>query len=167
MNEERKVVLSLGSNIENRQFYLESAILALADAFQVKVEQSQFYETAPWGFEAEVSFLNCCVMFYSSCNPIEILNVTQVIEKSLGRVKKSKKNKYQSRVIDIDILYVGALVVQSQNLTIPHPLLYARGFVLVPLVELCPELIDPVKNESITQIFEQCNDENKVILYKI
>jgi 2-amino-4-hydroxy-6-hydroxymethyldihydropteridine diphosphokinase len=106
-------------------------------------------------------------MFYSSCNPIEILNVTQVIEKSLGRVKKSKKNKYQSRVIDIDILYVGALVVQSQNLTIPHPLLYARGFVLVPLVELCPELIDPVKNESITQIFEQCNDENKVILYKI
>src|SRR5690554_4018541 len=107
MKENRRVVLSLGSNIENRQGFLETAIKELESVFNSKISQSQIYETAPWGFESDVPFLNCCVSFYSSCNPKEVLLATKKIEKDLGRVKKSQINEYESRVIDIDILYVG------------------------------------------------------------
>ena len=166
MKEKKQVVLSLGSNIENRQKYLEDAIQEIEKAFDCEVKKSRFYETAPWGFESEVPFLNCCVCFYSSCNPIEVLIVTKKIENKLGRVKKSQINNYESRVIDVDILYVGDEVVKTPELTIPHPLLYARSFVLTPLVEILPGLIDPVKKQTILQLFEQCNDDNRVILYE-
>lgn len=166
MREKENVVLSLGSNIGNRKKFIEDAIIEIENVFQSEIKKSSFYETEPWGFDAETPFLNCCISFFSSCNPKEILKTTQKIEIELGRVKKSKNSNYQPRVIDIDILYVGQLIVDEVNLTIPHPLIYDRSFVLIPLVELCPHLIDPVKKTSISQLFERCNDENKVILYE-
>jgi len=166
MSKKENVILSLGSNIGNRKKFIEDAIIEIENIFQSEVRKSSFYETEPWGFDAEVSFLNCCISFFSSCNPKEILKATQKIEIELGRVKKSKNSNYQPRVIDIDILYVGQLKVNEEDLTIPHPLIYDRSFVLTPLVELYPHLIDPVKKASVSQLFEQCNDDNKVILYE-
>ena len=166
MKEKRKVILSLGSNIPDRKQYLEKAIVELEKVFETQVVRSRIYETAPWGFESEVPFLNCCVSFYSSCIPTDLLFVTKRIEKDLGRVKKSQKNEYQSRVIDIDILYVGELIVRTDELTLPHPQLYDRSFVLTPLIEICPAFVDPVKKQNITAILESCNDKNSVILYE-
>ncbi|HLW29543.1 MAG TPA: 2-amino-4-hydroxy-6-hydroxymethyldihydropteridine diphosphokinase [Brumimicrobium sp.] len=166
MNVKKKVILSLGGNIENREGYINKAIMEVEKAFKTKVDKSGLYETASWGFEAEFPFLNVCISFYSSCNPKELLNITQNIEKNLGRVKKSQKGEYESRVIDIDILYIEELIINTEKLTVPHPLIYGRNFVLTPLLELCPDFVDPVKKTTIKQLHKSCNDKNKVILYK-
>src|SRR5690554_4927247 len=166
MRKKEKVILSLGSNLGNRKQFIEDAIDEIEKAFQIKVKKSSLYETLPWGFDAEGLFLNCCVCFYTFCDPNSLLFTLQSIEKKLGRVKKSQKNEYQSRVIDIDILYVGELIVRTDELTLPHPQLYDRSFVLTPLVEICPAFVDPVKKQNITAILETCNDKNSVILYE-
>src|SRR5690554_6388626 len=136
MKDKRKLVLNLRMNIPDRKQYLEKALVELEKVFETQVVRSRIYETEPWGFESEVPFLNCCVSFYSSCIPADLLFVTKSIEKDLGRVKKSQKNEYQSRVIDIDILYVGELIVRTDELTLPHPQLYDRRFVFMPLIEI-------------------------------
>lgn len=166
MNEQKKVVLSLGSNMGDREVYLQQAMRFLKEKFQVNVQQSSLYETEPWGFETEHKFLNCCVLFESSKNANEILEITQRIERDIGRSKKSKEKNYQSREIDIDILYVGDLIIRQEKIVVPHPLLYERKFVLIPLLEICPNLIDPEKRKTIYQLNIKCNDECNVKLYK-
>lgn len=166
MTKEREVILSLGSNISNRKLFIEQAVFELKKSFQTEIKQSSIYETEPWGFDAELSFLNCCVCFNSSQNPIDLLKITQFIEQKLGRIRKIEGNTYSSRTIDIDILFVGDVELKSKDLKIPHPLLYSRKFVLIPLYELFPEFIDPLSKQSIQDLIKQCNDEKNVILYK-
>lgn len=166
MSDSRSVILSLGSNIENRKSFIEQAVNELSERFEAKVEQSSIYETESWGFNAELPFLNCCISFESSQNVEEILKITQEIEKKMGRLKKTEKNIYHSRTIDIDILFVGNIKIKSKNLEIPHPRLYDRNFVLMPLSELSPKFIDPLTKQSIQELIYQCNDKNSVILYK-
>src|SRR5690554_3283191 len=166
MKEKRKVILSLGSNIPDRKQYLEKAIVELEKVIETQVVRLSNYEAVSLVFESEVAFLNCCVNFYSSCIHKDHLLVTKMIEKDLRRVKKIQKNEYQSRVIDIDILYVGELIVRTDEMTLPHPQLYDRSFVLTPLIEICPAFVDPVKKQNITAILEMCNDKNSVILYE-
>lgn len=165
MKERKEVILSLGSNIGDRAKNLKNAILEIEKVFKCEVKSSSFYQTEAWGFDTNELFLNCCVCFDTNFSPNEVLNLTQTIELKLGRVKKSKNNTYESRVIDLDILYFEDLVLKSKNLTIPHPLLYDRLFVIKPLVEVRPLFVDPVKNRTIEQLLIECNDQNNVILY--
>lgn len=166
MRKENLVILSLGSNIENRKAFLGQAISALNEQFQTKMKESSIYETEPWGFDARLSFLNCCVSFKSSKKPKEILQITQFIEQKTGRIKKKLKKNYQSRTLDIDILFIGDFKFKDEILEIPHPHLYSRNFVLKPLLELFPNFVDPVSKKTIQEIIRDCNDKNSVILYK-
>ena len=101
--------------------------------------QYAFHASEPWGFESENSFLNavCCVS--TDLVPMELLHVTQEIERSLGRLKKSVNGIYSDRIIDIDILLYDDWHIDTPELTIPHPLMWERDFVMIPLREIAPE----------------------------
>lgn len=126
------VYLGLGTNLGNKEANLRTAIHKLQERIGKQVSLSSFYETAPWGFESDHSFLNAAIGLETSLSPIEILHITQEIEKELGRTKKSVNGSYSDRLIDIDILLYDTLVLQTPELTIPHPLMTERDFVMKP-----------------------------------
>jgi 2-amino-4-hydroxy-6-hydroxymethyldihydropteridine diphosphokinase len=166
MDEKQDVYIGLGSNIGDRKKNLDLAIYELEKAFSCKAKCSKVFQTEAWGFVTKDLFLNCCVIIQTDFPPEQVLSVTQSIEKKLGRVKKSKNNSYESRVIDLDILYYGELILNSENLIIPHPLIYDRIFVITTIVDVNPAFIDPVKNMCISQLLNTCNDEKSVLLYE-
>ncbi|PWH85743.1 2-amino-4-hydroxy-6-hydroxymethyldihydropteridine diphosphokinase [Brumimicrobium oceani] len=165
MKEKKEVILGLGSNIGNRKEYIEKAISELAKVFKSEVIRSSIFESEAWGFETVNKFLNCCVVIETNLSPEAVLLETKAIEKGLGRVKKSKNGEYQSRVIDIDILYMGGMILESENLSIPHPLIYHRSFVIRPLAEIRPAFVDPVKRATVIDLLKACNDKNDPVLY--
>jgi 2-amino-4-hydroxy-6-hydroxymethyldihydropteridine diphosphokinase len=136
------VYLSLGSNLGNRKQLLLDAIEKINKKVGNVVRQSSFYETKPWGFESENLFLNAAVKVTTKLSPTELLEVTQQIEREMGRKKKTTYNfrqqtpNYSDRPIDIDILLYDDLHVDLPELKIPHPLMQERDFVLVPLREI-------------------------------
>ena len=136
------VYLSLGSNLGNRKQLLLDAIEKINKKVGNVVRQSSFYETKPWGFESENLFLNAAVKVTTKLSPTELLEVTQQIEREMGRKKKTTYNfrqqtpNYSDRPIDIDILLYDDLHVDLPKLKIPHPLMQERDFVLVPLREI-------------------------------
>ena len=136
------VYLSLGSNLGNRRQLLLDAIEKINKKVGNVVRQSSFYETKPWGFESENLFLNAAVKVTTKFSPTELLEVTQQIEREMGRRKKTTLNpqlltpNYSDRPIDIDILLYDDLHVDLPELKIPHPLMQERDFVLVPLREI-------------------------------
>ncbi len=136
------VYLSLGSNLGNRRQLLLDAIEKINKKVGNVVRQSSFYETKPWGFESENLFLNAAVKVTTKLSPTELLEVTQQIEREMGRRKKTTLNSqlltpnYSDRPIDIDILLYDDLHVDLPELKIPHPLMQERDFVLVPLREI-------------------------------
>ena len=136
------VYLSLGSNLGNRKQLLLDAIEKINKKVGNVVRQSSFYETKPWGFESENLFLNAAVKVTTKLSPTDLLEVTQQIEREMGRKKKTTYNfrqqtpNYSDRPIDIDILLYDDLHVDLPELKIPHPLMQERDFVLVPLREI-------------------------------
>ena len=137
------VYLGLGTNLGDKEANLRTAIYKLQERIGKQVSLSSFYETAPWGFESDHSFLNAAIGLETSLSPIEILHITQEIEKELGRTKKSVNGSYSDRLIDIDILLYDTLVLQTPELTIPHPLMTERDFVMKPLIEIAGNVIHP------------------------
>lgn len=136
--------MSLGSNEGNRRRYLTRAIEEIGKLIGTVECQSVFYETEPWGFESAHLFLNACVRVATELSPRELLETTQQIERDLGRRKKSSASfllslaskHYSDRPIDIDILLYDDLTVDEPDLKIPHPLMYERDFVMIPLKEI-------------------------------
>lgn len=156
------VVLLLGSNINPRLEFLASARKILNAECGKVVQCSSIYESEAWGFEAD-SFLNQVVVLETILSPIELLSKTQNIEKELGRVRRNKKEAiYDSRTIDIDILFYDDLCLNQPQLQIPHPRIAVRQFVLVPLCEILPEYRHPELNKTISQLLAMCNDPGKV-----
>ena len=132
--------LSLGSNLGDREDMLRRAITLIEERVGAVQRVSSFIETEPWGFESEHPFLNAAVMVLTTLSPIECLDATQQIERELGRKKKSKGGKYHDRPIDIDLLLYGDLKLSTPRLTIPHPHMYERDFVMIPLREIMPSI---------------------------
>lgn len=137
------VYLSLGSNLGQREQNLNRALQLLEDQIGVLVHRSAFFYSEPWGFRSEHSFCNLCASFATNLSPVEILRATQQIERTLGRTHKSQHGHYQDRLIDIDLLlYITSqgqsLSIQTPSLTLPHPLMHLRPFVMVPLIEILP-----------------------------
>lgn len=141
------VYLGLGTNLGDKEANLRTAIYKLQERIGKQVSLSSFYETAPWGFESDHSFLNAAIGLETSLSPIEILHITQEIEKELGRTKKSVNGSYSDRLIDIDILLYDTLVLQTPELTIPHPLMTERDFVMNPLIEIAGNVIHPTRQK--------------------
>jgi 2-amino-4-hydroxy-6-hydroxymethyldihydropteridine diphosphokinase len=142
------VYLSLGSNVGDREAQLRDALTRLAAIGRV-VAVSSFYETEPVEFTRQPWFLNCAVALETSKTPRELIAAILRIEEDMGRRRLQKKGP---RSIDIDILLVGSLVVEEPELTIPHPAMHQRRFVLEPLAEIAPEVLHPVLNKTIREL---------------
>ena len=137
-----ELYLSLGSNLGDREDMLRRAIMLIGERIGAVQRVSSFIETEPWGFESEHPFLNAAVMVLTTLSPIECLDATQQIERELGRKKKSKNGIYHDRPIDIDLLLYGDLKLSIPRLTIPHPHMFERDFVMIPLREILPSIED-------------------------
>ena len=135
-----ELYLSLGSNLGDREDMLRRAITLIEERVGAVQRVSSYIETEPWGFESEHPFLNAAVMVLTTLSPIECLDRTQQIERELGRKKKSKGGIYHDRPIDIDLLLYGDLKLSTPRLTIPHPHMYERDFVMIPLREILPSI---------------------------
>ena len=146
------ICLGLGTNQGNKEENLKRAIELLSLALGKYIALSSFIETEPWGFESKNSFLNCVVIFTASLSPMELLETTENVEKKLGRTTKSSNGVYHDRLIDIDILLYEDKIVSNDRLTIPHPLIQERDFVLTPLCEIAPQRIHPILGKSFAEI---------------
>ena len=131
-----QVYLGLGSNQGDRQATLNRAIEFIGERIGKVVRQSSVIETDPWGFISGNKFLNCVIFCETTLLPRQVLKVTQQIERELGRHHKGKG--YRDRPIDIDILLFDNLNIDTPDLQIPHPLMYERDFVMIPLNEIKP-----------------------------
>lgn len=137
--------LALGSNLGNRLANLKNAVSNLPPQMEVK-KKSLVYETPPWGHADQPHFLNQVVMVHTYMEPENLLSHIKRLEIVLGREPSFENGP---RVIDIDILFYDDVIIDSPPLIIPHPRLHQRGFVLVPLNEVEPELVHPVLGKSI------------------
>jgi 2-amino-4-hydroxy-6-hydroxymethyldihydropteridine diphosphokinase len=150
---EHIVYLALGTNLGDRPANLKQAIAALTPQLEVKAK-SQVYETPPWGFEDQPKFLNQVIKANTYLDPEPLLKHLKRLEVALGR-KESFPNG--PRLIDMDILFYDDLVLEKPSLILPHPRLHERGFVLLPLLEIAPNLVHPVHKKSVREMAEMCN----------
>ena len=143
--------LALGTNIGNKRRNMITAAALLAERVGDVLALSGFYETEPWGFQSENTFLNAALQLDTSLSPLELLKATQEIEIEMGRTQKSD-GAYHDRIIDIDILLYEDLVLQTPELTLPHPLMHERLFVMEPLAEIAPNVIHPVFKKPVISL---------------
>jgi 2-amino-4-hydroxy-6-hydroxymethyldihydropteridine diphosphokinase len=137
----KQIYLGLGSNMGDKEQNLARAIALIAQSEKINVtRQSSLYITAPWGKTDQDAFLNQVIEIETELMPVALLHVLQEIEIKLGRLRNEK---WGPRMIDLDILLYGEEIIDLQELKIPHPYLYARLFVLIPLQEIAPQLIFP------------------------
>lgn len=157
-----QVVTILGSNSGDKYRLMEQAISLLTEKAGKMILASSYYETAPWGFECEENFLNRIAVFETELCPESFLQAALDTEKQLGRKRSADGPRYTSRPIDIDILFYGTEVIDTPTLTVPHPRLAERSFVLTPLYEILPNFIHPVFHKSIRSLWEECPDRLEV-----
>lgn len=149
-----EVYLGLGTNLGDKEANLDMAMEEIRKRVGEILSLSAYYITEPWGFDSKNAFLNAVCKVSTSLSPLDVLFTTQSIEKDLGRMKKSVNGQYSDRPIDIDILLYDDIVLDSPNLTIPHPLMHKRTFVMEPLSEIAPELVHPVLHKSMKEILK-------------
>ena len=143
-----QVYLGLGSNLGDRQATMEKALKLLGERLQIELVSS-IYETEPVGYEDQPMFLNAVCRGQTELGPLQLLSLVKGIEASLGRVSSFPN---APRIIDVDIIFYGDVIMQTPELTIPHPRLEERAFVLIPLLEMAPDLCHPVSGESIKDL---------------
>ncbi|WP_342086746.1 2-amino-4-hydroxy-6-hydroxymethyldihydropteridine diphosphokinase [Dyadobacter sp. OTU695] len=154
-----QVFLLLGSNLGDRPQVLAAAREAIGEQAGRIVSQSAVYETAPWGITDQPAFLNQVVEISTSLPPEDLLRIILNIEHDLGRVRYER---WGARVIDIDILYFGQTVMDSARLTLPHPRIQDRRFVLAPLAEIAPDFLHPLLQKTSSKLLEDCPDTSAV-----
>lgn len=158
--------LSLGSNKGDRIGFVQQAtsLLNATDGISL-IRTSAFYESEPWGMEAETWFVNAVVEVKTSLSPQSLLTECQRIEAQLGRKRIEGEKGYQDRTIDIDILFYNKEIINDENLVIPHKFLHLRAFTLVPLLELIPNFEHPILHKTITQLHDDLENPEMVFLY--
>jgi 2-amino-4-hydroxy-6-hydroxymethyldihydropteridine diphosphokinase len=158
----RAVVLSLGGNKGDREQLLNQAIAEIKIHFEV-VSISGIYRTSAWGGVAKGEFLNQVAVIRTDRNPEQTLHVIQAIEAKLGR---TRQEHWGDRTMDIDILYFGDCVMDTERLKIPHPFMAQRKFVLIPLAELLPQKVHPVTGLNSLEMLAACEDPSDVGVFE-
>ncbi len=150
-----KAVLLTGGNLGDIDKSMVQARELIAQRAGEIVAESKIYTSEAWGFESDNLFKNQVIIIETPLSPLELLDTTQQIESELGRVRPVNKNGYTSRTMDIDILYIDNAVIRSRRLTIPHPLIQFREFVLNPLTEVAPQWVNPSTGKNSEQMLAQ------------
>jgi len=154
-----EVYIALGSNMGDRNQNLEDACRFIESSAGKIIKRSSVYETEPWGFHQQPDFFNQTIKIETTFAPDRLMKELLAIEENMGRIRTFKN---ASRVIDIDILFYGDRIINNEHVTIPHPSLEKRKFVLIPLNEIAPELIHPVRKKSVGELLLECMDPLKV-----
>lgn len=154
-----KVFLSMGSNKGVRMENIQKAIQYLSDHQQRIVSRSDWYMTSPWGIKNQDWFINIAVELESRLDVADLLLLCQETERYVGR---TFVEKWGPREIDIDILYFDQEIIELENLSVPHPYLYDRRFVLEPLNEIASDWVDPVKEMTVSKLLSRCKDRGEV-----
>ena len=148
-----QVFIALGSNLGDRSANLQAALRQIQPEV-VPVECSPVYETPPWGYETQPSFLNQVIRAETELGPQALLAHLKKVETDLGRTETFR---YGPRLIDLDILFYDDLVLELPPLVIPHPRLHERAFVLVPLMDVAPDLIHPIFQRRVSDLLTEVN----------
>ncbi len=150
--------LALGSNLGDRKQYLVNAVNYLK-SIGVLLLNAGLYETGAYGFTEQPAFLNSALLLDTHLNPLDLLNQLKNIENMTGR---KQRHRWGPREIDLDIIFYENQVIQTRELTIPHPDFQNRRFVLQPLMDIAPNFISPAQNKTVSQLFKDCRDSTRV-----
>lgn len=156
---QNQVFILLGSNLGNKQANLSDARQEISRLAGKIVTASSIYKTAPWGNSQQPEFYNQVLELNSSLEAEALLSLVLDIEKKLGRIRK---NRWEARVIDIDILFFGESIIRIDRLTVPHPEIPNRKFTLLPLIEIAPDFIHPATGKTVRQLLTECEDKLNV-----
>lgn len=151
--------LLIGSNLGDKASYLKNASSYIQQQCGQIVKQSSFYETEPWGFTEQPSFLNQALCIKTELSPAQLMHTLLQIESEMGRTRTLKMGP---RNIDLDILQIDQEIIDSPLLQLPHPAMHLRRFALIPMEEIAPNLVHPHLNKTITQLLEECSDQTNV-----
>ncbi len=154
--------LSLGSNIGNRAANITQAYSYIEKFIGPISCKSSLWESEPWGYASEYSFFNTvCFIPHHSSDIEELLQLIRMIEMNMGRVRK-QNHYYEDRCIDIDIIAMDNVIIEREDLCIPHPKMHLRKFVLYPLKEISPEWVHPRLKVNISTLINQCPDNTTI-----
>lgn len=159
MRAKETVYISIGSNLGQRKVNLQKAVFLMEKNLGTVAQLSPLYNTPAWGFASE-DFLNACLTLETVLSPTECLQGLLDIEKTMGR-KRTASEGYQSRIIDLDIVYYGGQIINQHNLIVPHPRMEHRRFVLRPLADIAPQLYHPVLKKDSRNLLQECRDGSK------
>lgn len=151
----------MGGNIGDRELCLKLALSKISEKIGDISSTSNIYETEAWGVENQQAYLNQCIEVKTPLSSSELIKSLLYIEKDLGR-KRTISETYEPRTIDIDILFYNDVIINDQNLIVPHPRLHLRKFVLIPLNEIAPNYLHPLLNKPIFSLLSECNDTSDV-----
>ncbi|MGN7786761.1 2-amino-4-hydroxy-6-hydroxymethyldihydropteridine diphosphokinase [Niabella sp. 22666] len=152
----KETYLIMGTNLGNRKANLQRAIVEIEQHIGPILNASSVYETEPWGVTDQPGFYNQVLKVATSLNPQQLLTATLAIENEMGRIRAER---YGARIIDIDILFFDDLVIDTDQLTIPHPRIIERNFVLAPLAEIAHDLVHPLLHQTISEIWKASKDQ--------
>jgi 2-amino-4-hydroxy-6-hydroxymethyldihydropteridine diphosphokinase len=155
------VLISLGSNIEPRVQRIDDAVNILTKEVVQGASVSRYYETEPVGFTEQSAFINVCIVGSTNLSAHELRQSCSRIEQRLGRMHREQ---WHEREIDIDLVLFGTDIVDTPELSLPHPRFRDRAFVLVPAAEIAPHVIDPVTGLSVATLLEACSDTASVVV---
>ncbi|MBI1227631.1 MAG: 2-amino-4-hydroxy-6-hydroxymethyldihydropteridine diphosphokinase [Bacteroidetes bacterium] len=161
MKKQHKTHLLLGGNLGDRLANLAAARKLIGEKIGIIVKKSSLYETEAWGNTDQPDFLNQALEVATNLNPVDLLHAILSIEKKLGR---EREDKWSARTIDIDILFYEAKILNTKELTLPHPHLHERNFVLVPMLEIAPNKQHPVFKKTIEELYEASKDDLEVTM---
>lgn len=153
--------ISLGSNLGSKLQNINKAVALIAEECGTINNISSLYETEPWGFESDKKFLNQVLSLTTGLTTRELLSGLLSIEKMMGRTRERSRT-YTSRIIDLDILFYDQEIIREENLTIPHPQIQNRSFILVPLMEIAASFVHPQLNKTIERLAQDCRDNSLI-----